>query len=219
MVKIKRIYDPLLSDDGKRILVDRLWPRGIKKEEAKIDGWLRDIAPSDELRKWFSHDPSKWPEFKGRYKKELTDKAEIIEKLRKEGERVKITLLFSAKKQPTTEYRTVMNELIAEHLVGRKLVNRLVSAKESYIQSDINALKEIVVRIKELVEFYPLHIEKEDKQFFIPSIEYFSKHEKDGMLQNFMNSIRSSSTRNTEHSLSVLNDGGLNEHLGLRAEY
>lgn len=97
MIKIKRIYDPVSSDDGRRILVDRLWPRGIKKEKAGIDEWLKDIAPSNELRKWFSHDPKKWPEFRTRYKKELKSKSEITEKLRKEGRRGKITLLFSAK--------------------------------------------------------------------------------------------------------------------------
>jgi uncharacterized protein YeaO (DUF488 family) len=68
MLKIKRIYDPASPDDGKRILVDRLWPRGLKKEDARIDEWLKDIAPSDELRKWFAHDPKKWNEFKERYK-------------------------------------------------------------------------------------------------------------------------------------------------------
>jgi uncharacterized protein YeaO (DUF488 family) len=71
MIKIKRTYDLPSSDDGKRILVDRLWPRGLKKDEARIDEWLKEIAPSDELRKWFSHDPSKWQEFKNRYKKDL----------------------------------------------------------------------------------------------------------------------------------------------------
>jgi uncharacterized protein YeaO (DUF488 family) len=64
MIKIKRIYDQASPKDGKRILIDRLWPRGIKKDETKIDEWLKDIAPSNELRKWFAHDPSKWLEFK-----------------------------------------------------------------------------------------------------------------------------------------------------------
>jgi uncharacterized protein YeaO (DUF488 family) len=73
MIKIKRIYDPVLKDDAKRILVDRLWPRGVKKEKAAIDEWLKVIAPSDELRKWFSHDPSKWQEFKNKYRKELKE--------------------------------------------------------------------------------------------------------------------------------------------------
>ena len=96
-VKIKRVYERLSPDDGKRILVDRLWPRGLKKEEAHIDEWLKDIAPSDELRRWFSHDPSKWHEFKDRYKRELQGKKEEIERIRMEAEKGKVTLLFSAK--------------------------------------------------------------------------------------------------------------------------
>ncbi|HEX7534651.1 MAG TPA: DUF488 domain-containing protein [Syntrophales bacterium] len=97
MIKIKRIYDQASPGDGKRILVDRLWPRGIKKEDAAVDEWLRDIAPSNELRKWYSHDPAKWGEFKKRYKMELKDRTEIIDRLREESEKRTITLLFSAK--------------------------------------------------------------------------------------------------------------------------
>ncbi|BCB96853.1 hypothetical protein JZK55_17750 [Dissulfurispira thermophila] len=97
MLKLKRIYDPPSKGDGKRILVDRLWPRGVKKEEARIDEWLKDIAPSDELRKWFSHDPSKWEEFKRRYKAELKDQGELIERLRAEAKRGTVTLLYAAK--------------------------------------------------------------------------------------------------------------------------
>jgi len=97
MIKIKRIYDPVSPDDGKRILVDRLWPRGIKKDKTVIDEWLKDIAPSDELRRWFSHDPSKWYEFKKKYIKELRSKPELIERLKKETKKEKVTLLFSAK--------------------------------------------------------------------------------------------------------------------------
>jgi uncharacterized protein YeaO (DUF488 family) len=97
MTKLKRIYDPYEKGDGKRILVDRLWPRGIKKEGARIDFWLKDIAPSDGLRKWFSHDPSKWLEFKKRYRKELDVKQAMIEDLRKESHRGTVTLLFAAK--------------------------------------------------------------------------------------------------------------------------
>jgi uncharacterized protein YeaO (DUF488 family) len=97
MVKIKRIYDPPSKDDGRRILVDRLWPRGIKKDEARIDEWLKDIAPSDKLRKWFSHDPSKWQEFKRRYIDELKGKRELLERLRAESKKGTITLLFAAR--------------------------------------------------------------------------------------------------------------------------
>jgi uncharacterized protein YeaO (DUF488 family) len=97
MINIKRTYDPPSPDDGKRILVDRLWPRGIRKEGAKIDDWLKDIAPSDELRKWFSHDPSKWQKFKRRYKNELNDKSDLVKNLRRQLKKMNVTLLFSAK--------------------------------------------------------------------------------------------------------------------------
>jgi uncharacterized protein YeaO (DUF488 family) len=97
MVKIKRVYDQVSPSDGKRILVDRLWPRGIKKEAAAIDEWLKDIAPSTELRKWYSHDPAKWGEFKKRYKIELKDKIGIVDRLRQESKKLTITLLFSTK--------------------------------------------------------------------------------------------------------------------------
>ncbi len=97
MVKIKRIYDPVSPDDGKRIYIDRLWPRGLKKSEAVFDEWLKEISPSDALRKWFGHDPAKWTEFKKRYKKELEGKGELFEKLRHEARKGTITLLYSAK--------------------------------------------------------------------------------------------------------------------------
>ncbi len=71
MIKIKRVYDHPSKDDGKRILIDRLWPRGLKKEDAQIDEWIKDIAPSNQLRKWFNHDPKKWDEFKSRFFTEL----------------------------------------------------------------------------------------------------------------------------------------------------
>jgi uncharacterized protein YeaO (DUF488 family) len=97
MVVVKRIYEPASRTDGKRILVDRLWPRGIKKDEAEIDEWLKDIAPSNELRKSFGHDPEKWLIFKVRYKQELKERAGIVDELRHEAKKGKVTLLFSAK--------------------------------------------------------------------------------------------------------------------------
>lgn len=115
MIKIKRVYDPVLKDDGRRILVDRLWPRGVKKEKARIDEWLKDIAPTDELRKWFSHDPEKWQEFRRRYKKELKDKKELIQKLRAEAKSGKITLLFSAR---DIEYN---NAVVLKEVIEGKL--------------------------------------------------------------------------------------------------
>ncbi len=98
MIKIKRIYDRAIKEDGYRILIDRLWPRGLSKNKAKVNLWLRDIAPSDKLRKWFSHDVKKWLEFQKRYKKELKSRKELIDKIKDVEKRNKtITLLFSAK--------------------------------------------------------------------------------------------------------------------------
>jgi len=97
MIKVKRIYDPPSPDDGKRILIDRLWPRGMKKEEAHIDQWLKEISPSNELRKWYSHDPAKWPEFKKRYRAEISKEMELLKRIKNEGKKGTVTLLFSTK--------------------------------------------------------------------------------------------------------------------------
>lgn len=97
MITVKRAYDPPSPDDGMRILVDRLWPRGVNKEKSKIDVWLKEIAPSNELRKWFSHDPARWEDFKNRYKEELKKKADLFETIRKEIKKGRVTLLFAAK--------------------------------------------------------------------------------------------------------------------------
>ncbi len=96
-INLKRIYKAAEKSDGFRILVDRLWPRGVSKDKAKIDLWLKDLAPSHELRQWFSHDPGKWPEFLKRYKKELQAKQELVNDLKQKIKEEKIvTLLFSA---------------------------------------------------------------------------------------------------------------------------
>lgn len=98
MITIKRIYDPPSPDDGYRVLVDRLWPRGMSRENARVDLWLRDIAPSNELRKWYNHDPQKWNEFKERYFHEIETQKGLLEPLRKKiKEEGSITLLFSSK--------------------------------------------------------------------------------------------------------------------------
>jgi len=96
MIKIKRIYEAPSNGDGFRVLVDRLWPRGISKDKAKIDLWLKDIAPSDQLRKWFAHDPEKWENFKRRYFKELDKKKDLVNKNLKQF-KDGITLLYAAK--------------------------------------------------------------------------------------------------------------------------
>ncbi len=98
MIKSKRTYDDASDDDGYRILIDRLWPRGLSKEKAQIDLWLKEIAPSTELRKWYNHDVDKWEEFEKRYKNELKSKEDLIKQMKElEKEHKTITLLFSAK--------------------------------------------------------------------------------------------------------------------------
>jgi len=96
-VRIKRVYEPHDSSDGKRILIDRLWPRGLTKDKAKIDLWLKGIAPSTELRKWFGHDPEKWSEFQKRYKSELDANKESVGTLRDQLKDGPATLVYGAK--------------------------------------------------------------------------------------------------------------------------
>lgn len=95
-IRLKRAYEPATADDGSRILVDRLWPRGIKKEAAAIEQWIKDIAPTTELRKWFGHDPEKWAEFQRRYGLELQSHGEILETLRDRARQGPVTLIYSA---------------------------------------------------------------------------------------------------------------------------
>jgi|SRR5690625_1401486 len=97
MLKVKRVYDDISQQDGKRILVDRVWPRGIKKEDLEHDEWYKDIAPSTGLRKWFDHDSEKWESFKKKYKKELKDQKELIDKIKKDADGHNVTLLYAAK--------------------------------------------------------------------------------------------------------------------------
>ena len=98
-IRVKRIYEPPSPQDGFRILVDRLWPRGMCKEKAKVDLWLRDMAPSNELRKWYGHDPDKWTEFKKKYLGEIGEKKEEFELLRKKARQGTVTFLFSSKEE------------------------------------------------------------------------------------------------------------------------
>ncbi len=98
MIKIKRVYEESDTQDGWRVLVDRLWPRGVKKDATKIDLWMKDVAPSDALRKWFAHDPNKWPEFQKKYRAELKKKIELLAELKTmEKEHGTLTLFFGAR--------------------------------------------------------------------------------------------------------------------------
>jgi len=110
-IMIKRIYEGPAQEDGSRILVDRLWPRGLTKQKAKIDLWLKEIAPSTELRKWFGHDPEKWKEFRKRYYKELKTKSEQIQILKEYQRKGVVTLVYGAKDKEHNE-ALVLKELL-----------------------------------------------------------------------------------------------------------
>jgi uncharacterized protein YeaO (DUF488 family) len=97
MIQVKRAYDPPNSDDGTRFLVDRLWPRGVKKEDLLLEGWLKEVAPSDELRRWFGHDPLKWQDFQERYWAELEDKPEAWQPILDALDQGEVTLIYSAR--------------------------------------------------------------------------------------------------------------------------
>jgi uncharacterized protein YeaO (DUF488 family) len=94
---LKRAYEPASPDDGVRVLVDRLWPRGVRKEKAEVARWMKEIAPSSELRQWFGHDPERWPEFRRRYAMELRQHAAELEELRGLAREDTLTLVFSAR--------------------------------------------------------------------------------------------------------------------------
>lgn len=97
MIRIKRAYEEASADDGFRVLVERLWPRGITKERAALDLWLKDVAPGSELRKWFHQHPDDWQEFRRRYWRELEDKADDVDLLRRKAEEGAVTFIYSAR--------------------------------------------------------------------------------------------------------------------------
>ena len=106
-MNLKRIYEPAAKEDGFRILVDRLWPRGFTKEKAALDLWLKEIAPSTELRKWFGHDPEKWKEFQKKYLKELKENKEAVDTLKKHLKKGTVTLLYGAKDEEHNEAQVI----------------------------------------------------------------------------------------------------------------
>ena len=106
-LNVKRIYEPAEKEDGYRILVDRLWPRGMTKEKANIDHWLKEIAPSTELRKWFDHDPEKWADFQKKYKAELKENKTAIDFLEEKIKKGKTTLLYAAKDEIHNEAKVI----------------------------------------------------------------------------------------------------------------
>ncbi len=112
-IKIKRIYDSPAGDDGFRVLVDRLWPRGVKKEEAKLDLWAREVAPTTALRKWFDHEPTKFDEFCSRYMKELDSNADGLKQIIDCAENRAITLLYAAR-DTACNHALVLHERLSE---------------------------------------------------------------------------------------------------------
>jgi uncharacterized protein YeaO (DUF488 family) len=113
MFRLKRAYEEPSRGDGFRVLVERLWPRGVSKEEARLDLWLKDVAPSTELRRWFGHDPAKWPEFRRRYRAELKDKKEELSLLRQKGRKGAVTLVYGARDEEHNGARVLKEVLEA----------------------------------------------------------------------------------------------------------
>ncbi len=103
MIRLKRVYEKPAREDGLRVLVDRLWPRGLTKERAAVDLWLKEVAPSAELRRWFGHDPAKWPEFKRRYRTELRGQELALDLLKRKSSRRTVTLLYGARDEEHNE--------------------------------------------------------------------------------------------------------------------
>ena len=121
MIKLKRAYERAEPSDGFSVLVDRLWPRGVRKEEAHLDEWMRELAPSTELRKWFEHDPEKWVAFQRRYRAELETKTQLLEQLIADAHGSDITLVYASREQAynnVTVLKEVLEELTARENEG-----------------------------------------------------------------------------------------------------
>lgn len=118
MIALKRVYETAEASDGKRFLIERLWPRGIKKTALKYDAWIKEAGPSHELRRWFSHDPARWGEFRRRYFAELDTKSEVLEAITKAAAEGQVTLLYSSH---DTEHNNAV--ALKEYLEGHKKVH------------------------------------------------------------------------------------------------
>jgi uncharacterized protein YeaO (DUF488 family) len=113
MIRIKRAYEKPSPADGVRVLIDRLWPRGLTKQEAHLDAWRRELSPSTELRRWYQHDPAKFNEFRARYRQELSPHAEALQDLAEKGRKGTLTLVYSSK-ETTLSNAAVLKELLDE---------------------------------------------------------------------------------------------------------
>jgi uncharacterized protein YeaO (DUF488 family) len=112
-VRVKRVYDPPRKDDGYRVLIDRLWPRGASRERARLDEWAKELAPSDDLRRWFAHDPARFAEFRRRYRAELSAHADHLADLRRRAKSGPVTLLYAARDEEHNN-AVVLAELLHE---------------------------------------------------------------------------------------------------------
>lgn len=119
-LKLKRAYAPAEASDGMRILVDRLWPRGVSKQKAALDDWMKDLAPSTELRKWFGHDPARWTEFQRRYRVELRQHAAALAQLRELARKHVVTLVYGARDQLHNEAVVLQQVLLQGGVEGGK---------------------------------------------------------------------------------------------------
>ena len=119
-IRIRRAYDPPLPEDGRRVLVERLWPRGVKKEDLYLNAWLRELAPSDQLRRWFKHDPARWNDFRRLYREELggTRQQQLIDELAAQALRRNVTLIFSTREERFNN-AVALREIIEERLNHR----------------------------------------------------------------------------------------------------
>ena len=113
-VRLKRAYDSPAADDGHRVLVDRLWPRGVKKADAAVDHWAKELAPSTKLRKWFGHDPARWEEFRRRYSEEINQRADELERLRDLALKGPVTLVYAARDEIHND-AVVLREILLDH--------------------------------------------------------------------------------------------------------
>lgn len=112
-IQIKRIYDPAAPDDGHRVLIDHVWPRGVSRERARLDEWAKELAPSDELRRWFDHVPERFGEFRARYRAELAERAGELDALRARADRGRVTILYAARDREHNN-AVVLAELIRD---------------------------------------------------------------------------------------------------------
>jgi len=119
VIRLKRAYDPPAPEDGERYLVDRLWPRGLSRDALQLQGWLRDLAPSDDLRRWFGHDPARWPQFQQRYRQELQEPAKqaLLRQLAERARNGTVTLVYAAQDQEHNN-AVVLKRVLEEMLAG-----------------------------------------------------------------------------------------------------